>query len=417
MVAGLGLIFHPEVGPMRLYSRKQLVVASTLVALFALGAGAALSAFLVVPRMLSRQAPVVAAGGTGLTVTPVQYSSSTPAIRSSDLTEDELNNIQIYERANKAVVYVTTVTMQYTWFYQAVPQEGTGSGVIIDQEGHVLTNYHVISGADKISITLADGTVADGKVTGTDPENDLAVLQFNPRSRPLTTIPFGDSSVLRVGMKVLAIGNPFGLDRTLTAGIVSGLARPLQTESGFLIRETIQTDAAINPGNSGGTLLNSRGELVGINSAIKSPSGASAGVGFAIPVNTAKRIAAELIRYGVVKRGWIDIDPIQLFPQLVDYFNLPVQKGILINTAGATAQQAGLRGGEQSKAVRSGRTIIYAGGDIITEVNGQKIEELTDLYNALESTKPGEIVQVKVMRGSQPRLFKVKLVVAPPQNQ
>jgi S1-C subfamily serine protease len=402
---------------MRLYSRKQLVVVCAVIALIALGVGATVSALLVNPRVLSRQAASTAQSGTGVSATPVQFSSSAPALRSNQLTDDELNNIQIYERANKAVVYVTTVTMQYTWFYQAVPQEGTGSGVIIDPEGHVLTNYHVISGADKISITLSDGTVADGKVTGTDPENDLAVVQFNPRGRPLTTIPFGDSAALRVGMKVLAIGNPFGLDRTLTQGIVSGLARPLQTESGFLIRETIQTDAAINPGNSGGPLLNSRGELVGINSAIKSPSGASAGVGFAIPVNTAKRIAEELIRFGVVKRGWIDIDPIQLFPQLVDYFNLPVQKGILINTAGATAQQAGLRGGDQSKAVRSGRTIIYAGGDIITEVNGQKIEELTDLYNALESTKPGEIVQVKVTRGSQTRVFKVKLVTAPPQNQ
>ncbi len=142
-----------------------------------------------------------------------------------------------------------------------------------------------------------------------------------------------------------------------------------------MIRETIQTDAAINPGNSGGPLLNSHGELIGINSAIKSPSGASAGVGFAIPVNTAKRIAEELISYGVVKRGWIDIDPIQLFPQLVDYFGLPVQKGVLVNAAGATAQQAGLRGGDQSKAVRSGRKIIYGGGDIIVAVNGQPIED------------------------------------------
>ena len=402
---------------MRLYSRKQLVVVSAVVALIALGAGAAVSAFLVSPRVPARQASSTAPSGSGVTAMPVQFGTTGPALKSSGLTDDEINSIQIYERANKAVVFVTTVTVQYTWFYQAVPQEGTGSGVIIDPEGHVLTNYHVISGADKISITLSDGTITDAKVTGSDPENDLAVVQFNPRGRSLTTIPFGDSAALRVGMKVLAIGNPFGLDRTLTQGIVSGLARPLQTESGFLIRETIQTDAAINPGNSGGPLLNSRGELVGINSAIKSPSGASAGVGFAIPVNTAKRIAEELIRYGVVRRGWIDIDPIQLFPQLVDYFSLPVQKGILVNTAGGSAQQAGLRGGDQSKAVRSGRTIIYAGGDIITEVNGQKVEELTDLYNALESTKPGEVVVVKVMRGTQTRTFKVKLVEAPPQNQ
>jgi S1-C subfamily serine protease len=401
---------------MKLYSRRRVIVLCALLVTCALVVGGLVTDLLIVPRF-GRQAAVPAKGDTPLSVTPVQFTSTTPALKPGDLTPDELNNIQIYDRANKAVVYVTTVTMQYTWFYQAAPQEGTGSGVIIDQQGHVLTNYHVISGADKISISLADGTIADGKVTGTDAENDLAVVQFNPRGKTLTTIPFGDSAALRVGMKVLAIGNPFGLDRTLTMGIVSGLARPLQTEDGFLIRETIQTDAAINPGNSGGPLLNSHGELIGINSAIKSPSGASAGVGFAIPVNIAKRIADELIRYGVVKRGWIDIDPVQLFPQLVDYFGLPVQKGVLVNAAGATAQQSGLRGGDQNKAVRSGRKIIYGGGDIIVAVNGQPVEELTDLYNALESTKPGEIVQVKVVRGSQTRTLNVKLVTAPAGNQ
>ncbi|HET6450230.1 MAG TPA: trypsin-like peptidase domain-containing protein, partial [Spirochaetia bacterium] len=314
-------------------------------------------------------------------------------------------------------VYVTTVTTQYTWFYQAVQQEGTGSGVIIDQQGHVVTNFHVVSGADKISITLADGSIQEGTVVGTDPENDLAVVKFNPKGRALTTVSFGDSDSLRVGMKVLAIGNPFGLDRTLTRGIVSGLARPLQTEQGFMIRETIQTDAAINPGNSGGALLNSHAELIGINTAIKSPSGGSAGVGFAIPSGTVKRIADELIRYGAVRRGWIDIDPIELFPQLVDYFDLPVQKGVMVNQAGPTAQQAGLRGGDKQHAVRSGRQIIYGGGDIITSVNGQTIESITDLYNALESTKPGEVATVTVVRGSQTRTLTVKLITAPTQGQ
>jgi len=401
---------------MKLYSRRRVVVLSALLVACGLAAGGLVTDLLIIPRQ-GRQAAGTLKNDTPLSVTPIQFTNNVPSLKAGDLTPDELNNIQIYDKSNKAVVYVTTVTMQYTWFYQAAPQEGTGSGVVIDQQGHVLTNYHVISGADKISIALADGTVAEGKVTGTDPENDLAVVQFNPHGKTLTTIPFGDSSALRVGMKVLAIGNPFGLDRTLTSGIVSGLARPLQTEDGYLIRETIQTDAAINPGNSGGPLLNSHGELIGINSAIKSPSGASAGVGFAIPVNVAKRIAQELITYGAVKRGWIDIDPVQLFPQLVDYFGLPVQKGVLVNSAGAAAQQSGLRGGDQNKAVRSGRKIIYGGGDIIVAVNGQSVEELTDLYNALESTKPGEIVQVKVVRGGQTRTFNVKLVTAPAANQ
>jgi S1-C subfamily serine protease len=391
--------------------------------MLALGAGILVTALVIVPRTVKGELASLprqdasAFQPASAQVIPVQYTTSVTALRPGELTDDEQNSIQIYDRANKSVVYVTTLTTQYSWYYQAVQQEGTGSGVIIDQQGHVLTNNHVISGADKISITLADGTVADGKVVGTDPENDLAVLQFNPKGKTLTTIPFGDSSGLKVGMKVLAIGNPFGLDRTLTTGIVSGLARPLQTDQGFMIRETIQTDAAINPGNSGGPLLNSQGQLIGINTAIKSPSGGSAGVGFAIPVNTVKPIAQQLISYGVVRRGWIDIEPVELFPQLVDYFDLPVQKGIMVSVAHAAAQTAGIHGGDQRKAVRYQRQIIYGGGDIIVEVNGQKIEAMTDLYNALESTKPGEVISVKVLRGSQTKTFQVKLVEAPTQNQ
>ncbi len=407
---------------MKLYSRKQVTILGVALSAAVLGAGVLLTALVIVPGAVQRQLtalPVRSGQVTSITpVTPVQYTPTlAQLLKPGDLTPDELNNIQIYEQVNKAVVYVTTVTTQYTWFYQAVQQEGTGSGVVIDQQGHVVTNYHVVSGADKISITLADGSIQEGAIVGADPENDLAVLKFNPRGRALTTLAFGNSNSLRVGMKVLAIGNPFGLDRTLTTGIVSGLARPLQTEQGFMIRETIQTDAAINPGNSGGALLNSHAELIGINTAIKSPSGGSAGVGFAIPSSTVKRIADELIRYGAVRRGWIDVDPIELFPQLVDYFNLPIQKGVMVNQAGPAAQQAGIRGGDKAKAVRSGRQIIYGGGDIIVAVNGEKIESITDLYNALESTKPGEVVSVTVVRGSQSRTFNVKLVTAPSQGQ
>jgi S1-C subfamily serine protease len=397
---------------MKLYGRKQVAVICAVTALLALVAGGLFTALVIAPgtggsgspsRTLSPALPVI----------PVQYSSQSS--RSGGLLDDELNNIEIYDRTNKAVVYITTVTMQYTWFYEAVPQEGTGSGVIIDQQGHVLTNYHVVKGADKISITLADGTEVDGRVTGTDPENDLAVVQFDPKGKALTTIPFGNSAALKVGMKVLAIGNPFGLDRTLTRGIVSGLARPLQTEDGYLIRETIQTDAAINPGNSGGPLLNSHGELIGINSAIKSPSGASAGIGFAIPVNTARRVAEELIRYGAVRRGWIDIDPVQLFPALVNYFRLPIDKGILVNTAGPVARQSGLRGGDTTRGVSGGRATFYPGGDIITGVNGITVETYSDYLNALEDTKPGEVVDVKILRNGQQKSLKVRLIQAPTQ--
>ena len=407
---------------MRLYSRQQVVILCAVLAVCAFLAGALGAWLVLVPRASHAAAaePVFLAESSAAVnppaIVPVQFTG-TATTRGTGLTQDEQNNIEIYDRANKAVVYITTVTIEYSWMFEAVPREGTGSGVIIDQDGHVLTNYHVIKGADEIRITLSDGTEVAGQTIGSDPENDLAVLRFDPKGRALTTIPLGSSTGLKVGMKVLAIGNPFGFDRTLTEGIVSGLARPLQTEDGYMILETIQTDAAINPGNSGGPLLNSHGELIGINSAIYSPSGASAGVGFAIPVNTARRIADELIRYGQVRRGWIDIDPIQLFPSLASYFKLPVQKGVLVSAARTNALQAGIRGGDPSRAVRTGRTVIYGGGDIIVSVDKQKVESYSDLMNALEDTKPGEIVEVKVIRNGQEKTLSVKLVQRPSLSQ
>ncbi len=404
---------------MKLYTRQQVfgLVAIVVVAALAVGAGAA--AFFAAPRMAAtaaRSAAGVAAASALAEASdaapgaiPVQYSAA-----SAGVLADEQNNIDVYERVNKSVVYLTTITMEYSYFFEAMPQEGTGSGIIIDTEGHVLTNYHVIKGADQLRITLSDGTELEGKVTGTDPENDLAVVKFDPKGRVVVPVTFGSSTNLKVGQKVLAIGNPFGLDRTLTTGIISALNRPLEnSEENTVIRSTIQTDAAINPGNSGGPLLNSRGELIGINSAIYSPSGASAGVGFAIPVNTAQRVVQELLQFGVVRRGWIDITPFQLFPALVSYFKLPVKNGVLVSEAGASARQAGLRGGDQANAVRYGRTIIYGGGDIIVEVGGQKVTSYSDLLGALEQTKPGEVVSVKVMRAGQEKILSVKLVERP----
>jgi S1-C subfamily serine protease len=404
---------------MKLYNRDQVLVMIAVVAVAALVVGAGVAVFVAAPRMAADAAraaagvaasPALAEASDAATVAiPVQYSAASAAV-----LPDEQNNIDVYERVNRSVVYITTITLEYSYFFEAMPQEGTGSGVIIDTEGHVLTNYHVIKGADQLRITLSDGTELEGKVTGSDPENDLAVVKFDPKGRVVVPVTFGSSTNLKVGQKVLAIGNPFGLDRTLTTGIISALGRPLEnSEENTVIRSTIQTDAAINPGNSGGPLLNSRGELIGINSAIYSPSGASAGVGFAIPVNTAQRVVQELLRFGVVRRGWIDITPIQLFPALVSYFKLPVKNGVLVSEAGASARQAGLRGGEQSSAVRYGRTIIYGGGDVIVEVGGQKVTSYSDLLGALEQTKPGEVVSVKVMRAGQEKSFNVKLVERP----
>jgi S1-C subfamily serine protease len=326
-------------------------------------------------------------------------------------TEDERENITVYEQLNEAVVNITTETVTINWFLEPVPQEGgSGSGSIIDTRGYVLTNNHVIENAYKVFINLADGSQIEGTVIGTDPENDLAVIKFDPpRGMGLNTIPFGDSGTLKVGQKVLAIGNPFALERTLTVGIVSGLGRPIQTSRQNIIRDMIQTDASINPGNSGGPLLDAQGRMIGINTMIYSPSGGSVGIGFAVPVNTAKRVVAELIEYGKVRRGWIDASVVQLFPALVRYAKLPVSSGLLVSRTrrNGFAEQGGIRQG--TEPVRYGSSVIYLGGDIITSVDGMKINALADLYSALEDNKPGERVAVEVLRGGRTSTLTITL--------
>ena len=300
----------------------------------------------------------------------------------------------------------------YNWFTEPVPREGTtGSGSIIDTRGFVLTNNHVVENAYKVFITLADGSQLEGEVIGTDYENDLSVIKFDPEGRELTTIPFGSSSDLKVGQKVLAIGNPFALDRTLTTGIVSGLGRPLKSDKGYIINNMIQTDASINPGNSGGPLINSAGEMIGINTLIYSPSGGSVGVGFAVPIDTAIRVIPDLINFGKVNRGSIDIVGIQLFPTLVRYGKLSVNQGVLISRIEpeSLAAESGLRGGDKEKAVKSGNSVIYLGGDIIIGIDDINISSLSDFYSALENTKPGNIVDITVIRGRERKVIQVEL--------
>jgi len=322
-------------------------------------------------------------------------------------TPAESQNIHVYESTNEAVVNITTETMGANWFFEPVPVEGSsGSGSIIDESGLVLTNAHVISEASKIYISLSDGSQYEAKVVGTDAENDLAVLKFDPpKNIKLTVIKLGDSANLKVGQRVLAIGNPFGLERTLTDGIVSALKRPIQNDKNIIIKNMIQTDTAINPGNSGGPLLDTQGRMIGINTMIYSTSGSSAGVGFAVPVNTAKRVVADILKYGKVIRGSIDADLVQVSGRLASYAKLPVSYGLLVSEVkkGSNAAKAGLRGGNE--AVRSGvgrySSVFYIGGDIIVEIGGQKINNITDYYSVLEDKKPGETVKVKIIRGKK----------------
>ena len=326
-------------------------------------------------------------------------------------TEDERLNISIYEQLNTGVVNITTETVAINWFLEPVPQAGSsGSGSIINTRGYVLTNNHVIARANKVFINLADGSQFEGTVVGTDPENDIAVLKFDPPpGMEMQVIPFGSSDNLKVGQKVLAIGNPFAFERTLTVGIVSGLGRPIQISPNYIIKDMIQHDASINQGNSGGPLLNSQGQMIGINTMIYSPSGGSVGVGFAVPINTAKRVVAEIIEFGKVRRSWIDVTVVQLFPDLVRYARLPVDSGLLVSRTrlNGLAERAGIRQG--SEPVQYGRTVIYLGGDIITSVNGIRTNRLADLYSALEENKPGETVKVEVIRSGRPIVLDVIL--------
>ncbi|MBI5747315.1 MAG: trypsin-like peptidase domain-containing protein, partial [Nitrospirae bacterium] len=229
---------------------------------------------------------------------------------------EEDANIKVYEGMSPGVVNIINTAVSYDFFFNPVPEGGTGSGSMIDKKGDILTNYHVVEGAQRLDVTLSDGSKWEAKVVGTDPSNDLAVIRIDVPQEKLKVIPLGDSSGLKVGQKVLAIGNPFGLERTLTIGIVSSLGRTMRATNGRLMREIIQTDAAINPGNSGGPLLNSDGKMIGVTSAIFSPIGANVGIGFAISVNVVKKVVPQLIEKGHVIRPWLGITGQDIDPEL-----------------------------------------------------------------------------------------------------
>jgi S1-C subfamily serine protease len=324
-------------------------------------------------------------------------------------TPDEEINIRVYRAASPAVVNITTIAVAYDFFFNPMPKEGTGSGAIIDRSGHILTNFHVIDGARRLEVTLADGSKWPARPVGADPSNDLAVVKIDAPVEKLTVIPLGDSSKLLVGQKVLVIGNPFGLDRTLTVGIVSSTGRSIRADNGRLIRGIIQTDAAINPGNSGGPVLNSSAEVIGVSTAIFSPSGGSVGVGFAVPINTAKQIIPELINRGYVARPYLGIAGHEIDPALVQALRLPVNEGIMVVevTPGSPAQRAGIRGGD--RAVQVGNMIVRVGGDIIIEVDKVKVRNFEELSDFIDAKQPGDTVALTYNRQGKLNVVEVRL--------
>ncbi|MBO4546443.1 MAG: trypsin-like peptidase domain-containing protein [Treponema sp.] len=342
-----------------------------------------------------------------------QMQVASPAVT---YTADEQQNISVYQQFNEAVVNITTQVMGMNWFFEPIAEDGgSGSGSIIDSRGYVITNVHVIEKAAKIYISLYDGSQYEGKVVGSDVESDIAVLKFDPpKGVVLKTIQFGDSEKLKVGQKVIAIGNPFGFERTLTTGIVSALGRPIKNSNNIIIRGMIQTDASINPGNSGGPLLDTAGNMIGINTMIYSSSGSNAGIGFAVPASTARRVVSDLLQYGKVRRGAIQASLVQMSRAIADYARLDISYGILVSevAAGGNAQKAGIKGGSQ--AVRYGNSrnarTFYIGGDIIVGIDGVQVTTYSDYYSMLENKRPGDTVTVTIHRNG--KNYDCKVVLA-----
>ena len=321
---------------------------------------------------------------------------------------EEQNNIAVYKRVSPSVVNITSTTLVFNFFYGTVPQQGQGSGFVLDKEGHVLTNFHVVEGANRgIEVTLSNKRNYKAKVVGTDRQHDLALLQIDaPNLQPVT---LADSADLNVGQKVYAIGNPFGLSGTMTRGIISSI-RSIRNADGAPIEDAIQTDAAINPGNSGGPLLNSKGEVIGINTMIAS-NGAdqSSGIGFAIPINTAKAVLADLTRYGRVKRPSLGIVTYAIGPDLAEQMGLAADYGVLIQKVipGGAAERAGLRGGNQQAYV--GNTPIMLGGDLIVGIDGQEVQEPQDINGIMDKHQAGDTISITILRGRKQMTIKLIL--------
>lgn len=361
------------------------------------------------PRAWAVAASICALWWSGV-VPGVAPAVEGPARGVSGLMQEEETLIGIYKAASPGVVHITSTVLSQDFFFRVVPDRGTGSGFVIDEKGLILTNNHVVENADSLEVTLADKSKVPAKLVGRDPYNDLAVIRVNVPKEKLTPLRLGDSSQLQVGQMAIAIGNPFGLDRTVTRGVVSAVGRSLKSDTGRQIRNVIQTDAAINPGNSGGPLLNSRGEVIGINTAIFTPSGGSVGIGFAVPVNTVKKLLPQLVARGRASHPWLGISGMDITPTVAKALSLPAKEGVMISQVAPNgpAARAGLRGSQ--RRVRVGNFMVNVGGDIIQALDGEPVATVDDLTAFLDDRKRvGDDVRVDVLRDGKALTLIVRL--------
>lgn len=341
----------------------------------------------------------------------VSFAEQAPAsISDPSAVSDEQNNIEVYKAVAPGVAFVNTTSYTQDWFGNEQEGKGNGSGSVIDANGDILTNYHVIEGAQKLSVSFGGDKVYPARVVGGDPDTDLAVIKIDPPATGLTVVPLGDSDKLTVGQKVLAIGNPFGLDRTLTTGVISGLQRPIRARNNRPIDAAIQTDASINPGNSGGPLLDKYGRMIGINSQILSPAGGSVGVGFAVPINIAKRVVPQLIQFGEVRRPKLGANLLSVSSLGEQGARLPVASGLVVRNVvpGSSAANAGLKGLSQDPM---GSVSL---GDIIVSIDGEKMDDIDDLFRYLDKKQIGDTVQVQVYRNGSNATIPVRLLGSQP---
>jgi len=344
----------------------------------------------------------------------VSFAEQAPAnISDPSAVSDEQNNIEIYKAVSPGVAFINTTSYSQDWWGNEQEGKGNGSGSVIDANGDILTNFHVVENAQKLTVSFGGDKVYPAKLVGSDPDTDLAVIKIDPPATGLTVVPLGDSDKLTVGQKVLAIGNPFGLDRTLTTGVISGLQRPIRARNNRPIDAAIQTDASINPGNSGGPLLDKFGRMIGINSQILSPAGGSVGVGFAVPVNMATRVVPQLIQFGEVRRPKLGANLLSVSSLGEQGVRLPVASGLVVRNVvpGLSAANAGLKGLSQDP---TGSVTL---GDIIVSIDGEKMDDSDDLFRYLDKKQIGDTIQVQVYRNGANATIAVRLLGSQPAGR